>query len=117
MIHMLSAFEIKPGEDEAAFGRAYAAFVEDLRAENLIADAGPLGARLADTPMDTDTARRHTHFSVLSFCNRRQLNHAYAWLTHRKGRSAGSHNDMHARITNSVFLCWQDISATEEKEP
>ena len=117
MIHMLSAFEMKPGEDEAAFGRAYAAFVEDLRAEKLIADAGPIGARLADTPMDTDAARRHTHFSVLSFHDRRQLNHAYAWLTHRKGGSSGSHNDMHARITNSVFLCWQDISATEEKEP
>jgi len=116
MIHMLSSFEIGPGEDEAAFRAAYAGFVEDLRAEGLIADAGPVGRRMADTPMDTDAARPHTHFSVMSFHDRRQLDHAYAWLTHRKGASAGSHHDMHARIANSVFLCWQDIDETAQEE-
>lgn len=116
MIHMLSAFEIAPDEDSAAVTAAYAGFVADLRAEGLIAGAGPVGRRVADTPMDTDDTRTHTHFSVLSFRDRTQLNHAYAWLTHRKGASAGSHHDMHARIANSVFLCWQDLDETAQEE-
>lgn len=116
MIHMLSAFEIKADEDADAFRIAYAGFVDDLRAEDLIVGASPIGRRVADTPMDTDEERNHTHFSVLSFRDRRQLDHAYAWLTHRKGASAGSHYDMHARIINSVFLCWQDMTDTTRQE-
>lgn len=116
MIHMLSAFEIRPGEDETTFETAYRGFVSDLRAEDLIVSAGPVGRRVTGTPMDTDDTRAHTHFSVMSFRDRKQLDHAYAWLTHRKGASAGSHHDINARIANSVFLCWQDIAETTQEE-
>jgi len=108
MIHMLSSFEIKPGEDEAAFKAAYAGFVDDLLKDDLIVSSSPVGTRVSDTPMDTDDDRAHTHFSVMSFRDRKQLDHAYAYLTHRRGEATGSHHDMYARITNSVFLCWQD---------
>ncbi len=116
MIHMLSSFMIEPGEDEAAFRAAYARFVADLRAEGQIAEAGPLGRRIADTPMDTDAARHHTHFSILSFHDRAQLDHAYASLARRTGASAASHHDIHARIADSVFLCWHDCDETEPEE-
>ena len=116
MIHMLSAFEMKPGEDEDAFKTAYAGFVQDLMADDLIVAAGPIGTRVSDTPMDTDDERTQTHYSVMSFRDRKQLNHAYAYLTHQRGNARGSHHDMYARITNSVFLCWQEQDQDIDKE-
>ena len=62
----------------------------------------------SDTPMDTDDDRAHTHFSVMSFRDRKQLDHAYAYMLHRRATATDSHHDMYSRITNSVFLCWQD---------
>lgn len=53
---MLCRFDLKSGTDEAAFQRAYDRFVALLKAEGLIAEAGPIGRREADTPMDTDQA-------------------------------------------------------------
>ena len=108
LIHMLSAFELKPDEDETAFRTAYAEFTDDLMKEGLIVEAGPIGTRVANTPMDTDDARAHTHFSLLSFRDRAQLDAAYAHIARRRGAVTGSHSDMYARITNSVFLCWQE---------
>ncbi len=108
MIHMLSSFEIKPSEDEAAFKTIYAEFVEDLIKDDLIASSSPIGTRVSDTPMDTDDDRAHTHFSVMSFRDRTQLNHAYAYMLHRRATATDSHHGMYTRITNSVFLCWQD---------
>jgi len=116
MIHMLSAFDLKPGEDEAAFGTAYAQFIADLEEADLIAIAGPLGTRVSDTPMDTDDGRAHTRFSVMSFRDRAQMNRAYAYLAHRRGAATGSHHDMYDRITNAVFLCWQDTDKDFTKE-
>ncbi len=107
-IHMLSAFDLKPDESEAEFRTAYADFAKDLIREGIVTTAGPVGRRVADTPMDTDDARTHRFFSMLSFRDRAHLDAAYAYLARRRGEATGSHKDMHARITNSVFLCWQD---------
>ena len=92
MIHMLSSFDLKPGEDFAIFQSDYTDFVADLRAAGIIEGAGPLGARVSDTPMDTDDERDHEYFAVMSFRDRTQVDAAYArdnaahWRENRLGR-------------------------------
>lgn len=107
MIHMLSAFDLKPGEDLAAFRTAYAAFVAELYDADLIAASGPVGRRLSETPMDTDD-RSLDYFSVMSFRNRAQMDAAYAHIETRLDPATKPHKDMYRRIMNSVFLCWQE---------
>ena len=105
---MLSAFDLKPGEDEAAFAAAYAAFLEELAEAGLIVSAGPLARRVRNTPMDTDVTRLQERFSVLTFRDRAQLDAAYDHISARMRPATQTHLDMYRRITNSVFLCWQD---------
>ncbi|CUH48755.1 DUF6614 family protein [Ruegeria atlantica] len=108
MIHMLSSFDLKPGEDWDSFARDYDTFLEDLRAADLIADASPLGRRVSDTPMDTDDTRTHQYFSVISFRDRAQLDAAYAHIDARARPGTETHLRMYRRLTKTVFLCWED---------
>ena len=114
MIHMLSSFDLRPGEDFATFAGDYDVFLADLRAAGMIAGAGPLGRRVNDTPMDTDKAHTQTCFSVMQFRDRAQLDAAYAHIDARARPGTSSHLRMYRRLTNTVFLCWED--ASHEKE-
>ena len=108
MIHMLSSFDLKPGQELDVFQADYAEFVEDLVSAGMIVSAGPLGKRVADTPMDTDDDRDHSWFSIMAFRDRAQLDEAYAYIEARQHPSTKSHIRMYRRITNSIFLCWED---------
>jgi len=110
MIDMLSSFDLKPGQDVKTFQADYADFVADLTEAGMIVGAGPLGKRVADTPMDTDDNRDHSWFSILSFHDRHQLDAAYAYIEARQSPSTTSHIRMYRRITNAIFLCWEDQS-------
>ncbi|WP_397541916.1 DUF6614 family protein [Roseovarius salis] len=105
---MLSSFDLRPGEDESRFRAAYDLFVAKLRAAGLIIGAGPVGRRVADTPMDTDDGREQQYFTTLDFRDRAQLDAAYAHIQRSLRPATASHLQMHRRITNSVFLCWEE---------
>ena len=115
MIHMLSSFDLKPGEDFAIFQSDYTDFVADLRAAGIIEGAGPLGARVSDTPMDTDDERDHSYYSVLSFRDRAQLDAAYAHIEAHRRPGTDTHLKMYRRVTNSIFLCWEDQPFEKER--
>ena len=108
MIRMLSAFDLRPGVAWDAFRLSYAAFLDELRAADLILSAGPPGTRVSDTPMDTDDARTHQCFSVMAFRDRDQMDRAYAHIEARLAPGTDSHIQMYRQITNAVFLCWQE---------
>lgn len=108
MIHMLSSFDLKPGEDFEDFSRAYTAFIDELHSAGVISGAGPLGKRVSDTPMDTDIGRDQQFQSIISFQDRAQLDLAYAHISEKQHPGIASHLSMYRRITNSVFLCWED---------
>lgn len=108
MIHMLSAFDLKPHEDAQAFRAAHAEFVAELRAAALIVSAGPVGRRVADTPMDTDTGRSQQYFALMSFRDRAQMDAAYAHIAAQRPPVATPHAVVFRRIDNGVFLCWED---------
>ncbi len=111
MIHMLSSFDLKPLETLEDLERAYKAFTDDLHDAGVVAETGPVGERVSDTPMDTDDAHSQQLFSIMSFRDREQLDAAYAFISQKRQPGATSHLSMYRRITNSTFLCWEDRPA------
>jgi len=105
---MLSGFNLKEGETFEAFQTVYTHFIKDLTSTGVIAGAGPLGTRVADTPMDTDGENPREYFSVISFLDRAHLDAAYAFIEARSAPGTATHIDMYRRISHSVFTCWQD---------
>lgn len=112
MIHMLSSFNLREGEDIATFRADYAAFIADLHRAGVIAASGPLGTRVSNTPMDTDEANPRQLFSILSFRDRAQLDASYAHIEARAKPGTTSHIRMYKRLRDTLFTCWQDIDST-----
>jgi hypothetical protein len=55
MFHMISCFNLKPGEDIDSFRSAYAIFVDKMKRVDLVESSGPIGRRQNDTPMVVKT--------------------------------------------------------------
>ncbi len=111
MFHMLSCFDLKPGEEPAVFASAYAAFVAEMQRLDLVVAGGPLGRRQRDTPMDTDAERDHGYFVLLSFRDRPQSDAAYAYIKRHVEPGDTAHESVYTRIENPVFICWQDLDS------
>ncbi len=109
MFRMLSCFDLKPGEDIAAFREAYEDFVAVMKSIDLVADSGPIGRRQSDTPMDTDDERSHEYFAIMCFKDRAQVDAAYAYIMKHVEPGESSHNGVYQRVENPVFICWQDL--------
>ena len=109
MFHMLSCFDLKPGEEVGAFQSAYAAFVDKMKRIDLVESTGPIGNRQRDTPMDTDNEREHEYFVVMTFRDRQQVDAAYAHILQHIGASDAAHDKVYTRVLNPVFICWQDL--------
>ena len=107
--HMLSCFDLKPGEDIEGFRRAYVRFVEAMKSIDLVESSGPIGCRQADTPMDTDEARNHRYFALMSFRDRAQADAAYAHILRHSGPEDAAHGAVFPRVLDPVFICWQDL--------
>ncbi len=107
-VHMLSAFNLKAGQDLETFSSKYGAFINELHAAGLIEEAGPMGRRVSDTPMDTDEERGHQFFTILTFKDRAQMDAAYAHIEARMKSVTGEHLDMYRRTADQIFTCWQD---------
>ena len=109
MFHMLSCFNLKPGEDIAAFQRTYADFLAYMKSAGLVENGGPIGRRQSDTPMDTDAERDHEYFAVISFKDRAQVDAAYAVIMKHLEPGDSSHNAVYRKVEDPVFICWQDL--------
>jgi hypothetical protein len=109
MFHMLSCFNLKPGQDIATFANAYAEFVAAMKAIDLVVATGPIGQRQDDTPMDTDDERNHEYFVVMTFRDRAQVDAAYAHIEQHFGPSDAAHDSVYTRVADPVFICWQDL--------
>lgn len=109
MFHMLSCFDLKPGEDIDSFRTAYADFVARMKDLDLVAGSGPIGRRQSDTPMDTDGERDHAYFVVMSFRDRAQVDAAYDHIMRQVEPGKTSHDGVYRRVENPVFICWQDL--------
>ena len=109
MFHMLSCFDLKPGEDVADFNSAYHAFVDEMKQNDMVESSAPIGSRQRDTPMDTDDEWNHEYFVVMSFRDRPQVDAAYAHIKKHIEPGEATHNAVYTRVINPVFICWQDL--------
>lgn len=112
MFHMLSCFDLKPGENITAFRHAYTDFVEEMKQANLVECTGPVGRRQNDTPMDTDDERQHTYFALMSFRDRAQVDAAYAHIMRHIEPGEASHGAVYGKVQDPVFICWEDVPET-----
>lgn len=110
MFHMLSCFDLKPGETIDVFQSAYQEFVAQMKELDLVDGSGPIGERQSDTPMDTDDERDHQYFTVMSFRDRKQVDDAYAYILRHVNPGDDEHDSMYSKVENPVFICWQDVS-------
>lgn len=109
MFHMISCFNLKPGEDIGSFRSAYVLFVDEMKRIDLIESSGPVGQRQNDTPMDTDDVRDHEYFAVMSFRDRSQVDAAYEHIKQHVGNTDAAHDSVYTRVHDPVFICWQDL--------
>ena len=110
MFHMLSCFNLQPGESIRTFQANYQNFVEEMRAIDLVESTSSIGRRQDDTPMDTDDERNHEFFVVMSFRDRAQVDAAYAHIEQHFGPSDAAHDQVYTKVLNPVFICWQDLA-------
>lgn len=110
MIYMLSAFNLRDGENFNDFQIAYEKFVKVAKEAGIIEDATPIGMRVSNTPMDTDAGRIQKYFSTMYFRDRTQLDQSYAKLEAQIEPDHTVHLDMYRRAKDSVFTCWEDGS-------
>lgn len=108
--HMLSCFKLHPEDDIDSFRDAYEAFVASMQAIDLVVSSGPIGRRQSDTPMDTDDARDHEYYAVMTFRDRTQVDAAYAHIMAHTGPADAAHDAVYQRVLDPVFICWQDLS-------
>ena len=109
MFHMLSCFNLNPGEDIDSFRAAYQVFFDEMKAIDLVVSSGAIGKRQSDTPMDTDDEREHEYFVVMSFRDRAQVDAAYAYIAQHSGPGDEAHDSVYSRVSDPVFICWQDL--------
>lgn len=109
MFHMLSCFNLNPGEEIEAFSAAYTRYVDEMKRIGLVESSGSIGSRQCDTPMDTDDERDHEYFVVMSFRDREQVDAAYAQIMCHNGPSDIAHDSVYTRVLDPVFICWQDL--------
>ena len=110
MFHMLSCFNLKPGEEIETFSSAYYQFVAEMKSIDLVEATGPIGKRQNDTPMDTDDERNHEFFVTMSFRNRVQVDAAYDHIMQHVGATDAAHDSVFTRVKDPVFICWQDLT-------
>lgn len=109
MFHMLSCFDLNPGENIKAFRAAYMDFVDFLKNADLVESSDPIGRRQSNTPMDTDDEREHEYFVIMTFRDRAQVDAAYAHIMKHIEPGETSHNDVYKKVQNPVFICWEDL--------
>lgn len=109
MFHMLTCFDLKPGVGIDDFRTAYTGFVEHMKRIGLVESTGPIGERKSDTQMDTDRERDHQYFVIMSFCDRAQVDAAFARLVQHEEPEESAHASVYSQVRNQIFICWEDL--------
>jgi len=109
MFHMLSCFNLKPGNSIDEFRRSLGEFVAHLEEADLVDSSGPVGRRQSDTIMDTDTERDHEYFLVMSFRDRAQCDRAVEYVLPHKEPVESIHKAVYSTVEDPIFICWEDL--------
>lgn len=113
MFHMLTSFDLKPGNTLDAFERPLNAFTKHLCTLDLLESRSAIGVRQSDTILDTDDERHHQYFVLMHFRDRAQSDKAVRYIEAGHATSSSVHEAVYANIENPMFICWQDIQRSE----
>ena len=111
MLHMLTCFDLKPAHTLEAFEQSLDQFTDQLRALDLVEHRGPVGRRVRDTILDTDTERSHQYFMLMQFRDRAQSDKAVSYIQSESEPTDSTHRTMYSMVENMIFICWQDIQS------
>ena len=110
---MLNFFDLADGVGIDEFEAALTAFNQHLVDEGLLQSVGPVAARVATTPMDTDEDRNQRWFFVSTFADLEQCEAAYALIASGKEPTASLHDAVRSNMRDGIFSCWQDQPAPQ----
>ena len=118
MLHMLSCFNLKPQFDLSEFERSLDEFTTHMRSLDLIVDRGPIGRRVTDTILDTDSERSHRYFMLMQFRDRAQADKAVDYIQSHIEPGDSIHSNVYQKADDMIFICWQDTRPAEpETQP
>ena len=109
MFHMHTAFDLREGIEISKFRARRDAFIAHLRDKGLIASAGPITERRPDTPLDTDEARGHRYFTVISFRDRAQSEATWDRIEPRLQPTGTMHRSVYSLVWDPIVNCWEDL--------
>ncbi len=109
MFVMLSSFNLRDGESVESCQAAIQAFARHMQAQQMLLSVGPLGTRVANTPMDTDDERELNYFFLSYFESREQSDRAYNLIEQGAEPSVSIHRAMISKVRDAVFTCWNEI--------
>lgn len=107
---MHTTFDLRDGVDLARFRAAWDAFLAHLQARDLVVAASPIAERRSDTGLDTDDARPHGYFVVMSFRDRAQSEAAWDAVAPRRDATEALHLGVFRLVSDPIFACWEDTS-------
>ena len=109
MFHMLTCFNMREGIALDKFQQSLSEYTEHMRSLDLVESHGPVGSRQSDSPMDTDGERDHQYFVMMHFRDRSQCDNAVAYIKSHKAPGDSIHKEVHSKVENPIFICWQDV--------
>ena len=109
MFHMLTCFNLESGTSIEEFRRALDELTERMVGLGLLNSTGPIGRRQRHPVMDTDDERDHEYFFTMSFVDREQCDRAVEHMQSQNAPDDALHRATYEKVSNPVFICWQDI--------
>ncbi|MFK7733296.1 MAG: hypothetical protein AB8B48_16875 [Pseudomonadales bacterium] len=109
MFVMLSSFNLRDGETVETCQTAIQEFGRHMHQQQMLVSVGPLGMRVANTPMDTDDDRQLNYYFLSYFESREQSDHAYKLIQQGVEPSVSIHRAMISKVRDAVFTCWNEI--------
>jgi len=110
MFHMLSCFNLGSDTSVKDFQNAVDRFTQHLLQHQMLESTGPIGRRQRHPVMDTDDERDLEYYFIMSFRDRQQCDQAVAHIFERQEPGESIHSQVYKSITDSVFVCWEDIA-------
>ena len=108
MPQLLSQFDLKPGVDRARFDAAWAAFVDQLIADDLAQSCGPMMERVPESGFDTDEERVHALIVPIVFRDHAQADAAWEAIEALIQPLGRFHAGVFGLVHDPVFTFWSE---------
>ena len=109
IFHILNCFDLKFDVTIDDFQLAIDEFTSHMQNVGLVESMGAIGRRQRHPIMDTDSERDQEYFFILSFRDWDQCDRAVDFITPHNEPEESIHNYVNSKITNAIFICWEDI--------